>query len=178
MFYATTGTTLVNGLILTGAAMIHAVPITTTTAYGNQVKLGTTGAAGRVDFARGSDGGFTGWVGIDGAGLASVALVNGSGSPVVYLDARNAGGTVSLRTNSVERLGVTDTAITSTLAFTAPSHRVGSNQVVGARVTGWAAATGTATRTTFVTGSVTLPQLAERVKALIDDLTTHGLIGT
>lgn len=44
--------------------------------------------------------------------------------------------------------------------------------------TGWAAATGTATRTTFATGSVTLPQLAERVKALIDDLTTRGVIGS
>lgn len=42
---------------------------------------------------------------------------------------------------------------------------------------GWTAPTGTATRTTFVTSTVTLPQLAERVKALIDDLTTHGLIG-
>ncbi len=35
----------------------------------------------------------------------------------------------------------------------------------------WATPTGTATRTTFATGSVTLPQLAERVKALIDDIT-------
>jgi hypothetical protein len=35
----------------------------------------------------------------------------------------------------------------------------------------WGAPTGTATRTTFATGSVTLPQLAERVKALIDDIT-------
>lgn len=35
---------------------------------------------------------------------------------------------------------------------------------------GWGDPTGTATRTTFATGSVTLPQLAERVKALIDDL--------
>lgn len=50
-------------------------------------------------------------------------------------------------------------------------------QVVGTRVTGWGAPTGTPTRSTFATGSVTLPQLAERVKALIDDLTTHGLIG-
>ena len=35
----------------------------------------------------------------------------------------------------------------------------------------WATPTGTATRTTFATGTVTLPQLAERVKALIDDIT-------
>ena len=58
---------------------------------------------------------------------------------------------------------------------------VAGNAVVGARKTGWALATGTPTRTTFVTSSVTLPQLAERVKALIDDLHAtagHGLIGT
>src|SRR5712691_10296941 len=38
-----------------------------------------------------------------------------------------------------------------------------------------AAATGTPTRTTFSTGSVTLPVLAEHVKALIDDLTALGI---
>jgi hypothetical protein len=59
----------------------------------------------------------------------------------------------------------------------ATSFVVGTNQVVSARRTGWAAPTGTATRTTFATSTVTLSQLAERVKALIDDLTTHGLIG-
>jgi len=52
-----------------------------------------------------------------------------------------------------------------------------ATQVISTRRTGWAAPTGTATRTTFATSTVTLPQLAERVKALIDDLTTHGLIG-
>lgn len=51
-------------------------------------------------------------------------------------------------------------------------------QVVGPRATGWAAATGTATRTTFVTSTVTLEELAQRVKALLDDLIVHGLIGT
>jgi len=54
------------------------------------------------------------------------------------------------------------------------------HQLLTARKTGWATATGTATRTTFDTATVTLPQLAERVKALIDDLHAtagHGLIG-
>jgi len=40
-----------------------------------------------------------------------------------------------------------------------------------------AAATGTATRTTFDTATVTTAQLAERVKALIDDLRSYGLHG-
>lgn len=43
--------------------------------------------------------------------------------------------------------------------------------------TGWAAPTGTATRTTFATTTVTTEQLAERVKALIDDLTTSNILG-
>ena len=38
------------------------------------------------------------------------------------------------------------------------------------RATGWGAPTGTATRTTFDTTTVTLAQLAERTKALIDDM--------
>lgn len=51
-------------------------------------------------------------------------------------------------------------------------------QVIYSRQTGWTAATGTSTRTTFDTTTVTTQQLAERVKALIDDLITHGLIGS
>ena len=35
---------------------------------------------------------------------------------------------------------------------------------------GWQQPTGTATRTAFDTATVTLPQLAERVKAILDDL--------
>jgi len=66
-------------------------------------------------------------------------------------------------------------------ASTNGSYKVASLDVVKARKTGWAVATGTATRTTFDTATVTTTQLAERVKALIDDLHAtagHGLIGT
>lgn len=61
------------------------------------------------------------------------------------------------------------------------NYAVGGTRVVNARKTGWAVATGTATRTTFDTATVTVSELAERVKALIDDLHSssgHGLIGT
>lgn len=47
--------------------------------------------------------------------------------------------------------------------------------------TGWGTATGTATRTTFATTTVTLEELAQRVKALIDDLhqtAGYGLLRT
>jgi hypothetical protein len=56
--------------------------------------------------------------------------------------------------------------------------KVNAVKVVEARKTGWTAATGNATRTTYDTTTVTTAQLAERVKALLDDLITHGLIGT
>lgn len=51
-------------------------------------------------------------------------------------------------------------------------------RVLGPRVTGHVAATGTASSGTFVTSTVTLVQLAEQVKALKDALLAHGIIGT
>jgi len=56
-------------------------------------------------------------------------------------------------------------------------YRVNGTNVVGSRITGWGAPTGTSSRGAFDIGIVTLSALAQRVKALIDDLTTHGLIG-
>lgn len=50
-------------------------------------------------------------------------------------------------------------------------------KVLGARKAGWAAATGSSSRAAYDTSSVTLQELAQRVKALQDDLTSHGLIG-
>lgn len=60
---------------------------------------------------------------------------------------------------------------------TGKGYKVNSTQVVGSQRTGWGAPTGTLTRTTFDSGTVTLSQLAERLAALITDLRTHGLIG-
>lgn len=53
----------------------------------------------------------------------------------------------------------------------------GATKLVGTRRTGWSAATGTASRGSFDTASVTTAELAQRVKALVDDLVAHGLIG-
>jgi len=89
------------------------------------------------------------------------------------------GGTVRLRVTSGGTVAV-GTAANVGVAGSVNvqgNYYVAGTKIVGSRATGWAAATGTATRTTFATGSVTTAQLAERVKALIDDLTTHGLIG-
>ena len=57
--------------------------------------------------------------------------------------------------------------------------KINNNQVVSDRATGYTnAMTGTANRATaYDTATITLVQLAQRVKALTDDLRTHGLIG-
>ena len=55
---------------------------------------------------------------------------------------------------------------------------ISGTQVVATRRGGWGAPSGTATRTGFDTATATTGQLAERLKALIDDLTAHGLIGS
>lgn len=57
-------------------------------------------------------------------------------------------------------------------------YRVDGVKVVGNRASGWAVPTGAMSRAGFDTGTVTLAQLAQRVKALIEDLRTHGLIGS
>ena len=99
----------------------------------------------------------------------------GTREPVLRLTINSLGDVQINNTIGTERLSVTGN-IQVTEATN--GFHVGANQVLGSRKTGWAAPTGTATRTTFVTSTVTTEQLAERVKALIDDLTTHGLIGT
>jgi hypothetical protein len=61
-----------------------------------------------------------------------------------------------------------------------PRLRIAGLPVLGARKTGWATATGTASRATFDTASVTLVGLAQHVKAIIDDIheiAGHGLFG-
>lgn len=55
---------------------------------------------------------------------------------------------------------------------------IAGTQVVSTRKTGWTAWTGTALRTTVATGSATTLQVAEAFKALLDDLISHGLVGT
>lgn len=58
----------------------------------------------------------------------------------------------------------TRTALERALRPEAPSHN-------------WEAPTGAADRATFDTATVTLPELAEHLKALIDDLTARQVLG-
>lgn len=134
-----------------------------------------------------------------GAGLAAIALApthriylncaNASSTKFpdettfsnYWIDYDSSGGAIRIIHNNTAALQIKNTDITSPVFFnTADSYKVSGSAVVKARKTGWTTATGTATRTTFDTATVTTVQLAERVKALIDDLhitAGHGLIG-
>ena len=119
---------------------------------------------------------------VEGSSATSRLSVGSSGT-TSYVSAHTTGSdntTLSLRTGLAgvmgDRLIISPNGSVNVNTSGARLAIAGTN-VLNARQTGWAAATGTATRTTFATGTVTTAQLAERVKALIDDLTTHGLIG-
>jgi hypothetical protein len=140
----------------------------------------TIGAHGAVP--AGSQLGAITWSGSDGAAFqraaeirvdANVLATPGIVRARVIFSAANASGVMTEYMRSVDGSGIQVTGpITGSTTLA-----LAGLQVLGARKTGWGAASGTATRTTFATGSVTLPQLAERVKALIDDFLSHGSIG-
>jgi hypothetical protein len=78
---------------------------------------------------------------------------------------------------AAQLLDLSATGLAVSAAVAASSLSVGGAQVVGARRTGWSAATGSASRAAFDTATATTADLAQRLKALIDDLSAHGLIG-
>jgi hypothetical protein len=93
----------------------------------------------------------------------------------------SAGGTSFAGT--LEAAVITASSTVDGTIFNATSSQYKSNgtKVVGARQTGWSAPTGTASRATFDTTSVSVEQLAQRVYALLQDLgqtSGHGLISS
>ncbi|TRC98385.1 hypothetical protein FJV76_13915 [Mesorhizobium sp. WSM4303] len=82
------------------------------------------------------------------AGAARKPIVQGKGTGGVKLNDGGAATKLELNTTGIGVFGTTPVAAK----------------------TGWGVPTGTFTRTTYVTSSVTLPQLAERVAALTQDL--------
>lgn len=88
----------------------------------------------------------------DAAGGSAVVIRDSSGADMVKLDSD---GNVDFQ-GEARRNGV---------------------KLLGARDTGWTAFTGTASKGGFATSTVTLPQLAQVVKALQDALTAHGIVG-
>jgi hypothetical protein len=175
------------------------------TALGNAIDFYTTANATTVQLLtlRLSQGGVTIPVQLTAAGITGTtaaftglvssvagAAFSGGTNPVsgTSVEIRHAGSGGSGALLSYDRTG----AAYKPMTYSASLHTfaqgnldistgflsMAGTQVLTSRRTGWAAATGTATRSTFVTGSVTLSVLAEHVKALIDDFIAHGAIGT
>jgi hypothetical protein len=160
----------------------------TTTTTGCAVFSGGVGIAGALTLAGGSwssGGTVSALASFSSAG--SITTFAGSGTCRMY----RCGGTIATSGDMIfqsDAVGSRDfcfaagaaTAIVAKILSTG-AYQIAGLQIISTRKTGWTVATGTPTRTAFDTASVTLPQLAERVKALIDDLhqtAGHGLIGT
>ena len=149
------------------------------TAPGNYSLSKPTGVNAFV-FTRGADDQNT--LRVAGSSATARATI-GSAGTIAYFSAHTTGSdstVLSLRTANAGTMGdrVIITGAGNVNVATAGARlQMASVNVLNARQTGWTAATGTATRTTFATSTVTTAQLAERVKGLIDDLITHGLIG-
>jgi hypothetical protein len=124
---------------------------------------------------------------VDNAG--TIHFIDAAGAKIDITGTDNSSGTFPLTIKNlantnlffVDNSGVTHFATGSWDAsgnVTGATYKIGSNQVVGARQTGWTAMTGTPDiASSFATSTVTLSQLAERVLSIQAALTTHGLIG-
>lgn len=110
--------------------------------------------------------------------ITAITPTGGSGSGLTLTATNTTRSVLALQPSAgainLGTVATVDAAGNATVA----TVKVGANQVVAARQTGWAAPTGTVARITFDQSTVTLPELAKRLAALIIDLTTHGLIGT
>jgi len=137
---------------------------------------------GKADLAGAA---FTGAIAAPALTLAGpLAIADGGTGATSAAAARTGLGLGSIATQSANAVAIGGGTVAglSSLAVAGDAdvggaYKVDNVQVVGNRATGWGAPTGTASRAAFDTGGVTAGQLAQRLKALIDDLTAHGLIG-
>jgi len=158
------------GLLISGDAI---TPVDSETDFaatiGNNEAILLTGAAGRPN-------GIRFFTGLHGVGISFAEASFRSNMAMLLGTRQRIGVGAGPSTPAVVEF-VNDDSSTRFVNLTNMLLRVNNDQVVGTRRTGWVAATGTASRSTFATTTVTLPELASRVKALIDDLMSHGLIG-
>lgn len=109
-----------------------------------------------------------------------IAIRGGGGSGLLTVAGSSANAGVTVRAKGTGAVAIQDGNSNARFQANSTGLAFFGTTPVGAK-TGWGAATGTATRTTFATSTVTLPELAERVKALIDDLhqtAGYGLLRT
>lgn len=101
----------------------------------------------------------------EGGFESNAAIVIGNDNRIVVA---NGGGS-----SRYVRFGNTDGAVD----FNNLLIKLNNVQVLSGRKTGWGVPAGLTSKATFDVDTVTTPQLAQRVAALINDLTNHGLIG-
>lgn len=129
---------------------------------------------------------FTGPVSAPGLTLGNaLAIADGGSGASSAAAARTNFGLGSLATQSAAAVAITGGTIAGLSSLSvagdgdvAGDYKVDGVKVVSNRRTGWAAPTGPSSRATFDSSSISAPQIAQRLKALIDDLTAHGLIGS
>ncbi len=106
--------------------------------------------------------------GVTALGLRAGATQAGSFVPLVsYYDS------AGVRLGGIAH----DGTVTAPFVYSFNGLAAGGVQVVGYRVTGWAVPTGTTSRATYDTATVTVQELAQRVAALQAALAEHGLVG-
>jgi len=137
-------------------------------------EIGSGGSLVRLPFASSAGGSAVGF----SAGVKTVALSVGA----AWFAAQEEAGAIGIGDVDGLAAALDGKAPLANPAFTGAvgsdgDYRVDGVKVVGNRITGWGSPTGTATRTAFDTSVISTGQLAQRVKALIDDLRSHGLIG-
>jgi hypothetical protein len=108
------------------------------------------------------------------AGQFDINSAVGTSAPIRFNREGGTGGIALYQGNTTTIVFSVDN---SGIVNAAGHYRVDGTQVVSNRVTGWSAATTTVNRAA-VTNATTLANLAQAVGTLINDLRTHGLIGT
>jgi len=153
-----------DAVAITGGTVSGLASLSVTGPIGSSETIGTNAPSpkGNAKIEVPGDTGTPGYVGF---------YING-GTRVGFVGYRS-GNRLMLTTEA----GLTGWAANGDLSLGGPLS-IGGLQVVGSRRGGWSAPTGTAARVGFDSASVTTAELAQRVKALIDDLMTHGLIGS
>lgn len=139
----------------------------TITGSGTYNYILTSGTAtSNINFAGGSISSTLAWNGL--------TLGNGSSISSQYFQA---GVTTAVDVKDVNLRIFQGATQRARIDYTTGDYYIQFNKIIGTRKTGWTAPTGTATRTSFDTTTVTTQELAERVKAMLDDLISHGLLG-
>lgn len=105
-------------------ALSTTLGLTSTANWGSQAKFGIAGQAGKIELARGSDGGFTaglGFVSATDAGTVELFNSGGSGSISIKLNRSSAGFTEAIRFSALNDGSMSIGNVTPTARFHLPA---------------------------------------------------------